>query len=109
MEKLMCTQNRPTPANILISQVIRHGATKYHGPVPCLTEHDESAQTTTCSMRSENESTRFYHGMDFRPTSRVLMSSDDWRNLAFLEPLLAKKNRATINHGDKAMKSLRLF
>ena len=44
-----------------------------------------------------------------KENSRVLMSSDDWRNLAFLEPLLAKKNRATINHGDKAMKSLWLF
>ena len=41
--------------------------------------------------------------------SKVLSGSDDWLTLAYLEPLLAKKENATINHGDRAMRSLSLF
>ena len=44
-----------------------------------------------------------------KQNSKVLASSDDWLTLAYLEPLLAKKEKATLNHGDKAMKSLCLF
>ena len=40
---------------------------------------------------------------------KVLTGSDDWMTLSYLEPLLAKKHKATINHGAKAMKSLNLF
>ena len=40
---------------------------------------------------------------------KVLISSDDWLTLAYMEPLLAKKHNATINHGAKAMRSLNLF
>ena len=40
---------------------------------------------------------------------KVLALSDDWLTLAYLEPLLAKKYGATINHGDRAMRSLNLF
>ena len=41
--------------------------------------------------------------------SKVLSASDDWLTLAYMEPLLAKKENAMINHGDRAMKSLSLF
>ena len=41
--------------------------------------------------------------------SKVLSRSDDWLTLDYLEPLLAKRENATINHGDKAMRSLSLF
>ena len=41
--------------------------------------------------------------------SKVLTFSDDWLTLAYMEPLLAKKHNAKINHGSKAMKSLNLF
>ena len=44
-----------------------------------------------------------------RENSKVLISSDDWLTLAYMEPLLAKKYNATINHGAKAMRSLNLF
>ena len=40
---------------------------------------------------------------------KVLALSDDWLILPYLEPLLAKKYGATINHGDRAMRSLNLF
>ena len=40
---------------------------------------------------------------------KVLISSDDWLTLAYMEPLLAKKYNATINHGARAMKALSLF
>ena len=36
-----------------------------------------------------------------RENSKALMSSDDWLTLAYMEPLLAKKHNATINHGAK--------
>ena len=41
--------------------------------------------------------------------SRVLATSDDWLTLAFLEPLIAKKQNAKLNNGEKAMKTLCLF
>ena len=41
--------------------------------------------------------------------STVLSRSDDWLTLAFMEPLLTKREGATLNHGEKAMKSLCLF
>ena len=41
--------------------------------------------------------------------SKVLISSSDWLTLAYMEPLLAKKHNATINHGARAMRSLSLF
>ena len=44
-----------------------------------------------------------------RENSKVLISSDDWLTLAYMEPLLAKKHNATINHGVRAMRSLNLF
>ena len=44
-----------------------------------------------------------------RENSKVLISSDDWLTLAYMEPLLAKKHNATINHGARAMRSLNLF
>ena len=40
---------------------------------------------------------------------KPLTISDDWLTLAYLEPLMAKKHHATINHGDKAMRQLNLF
>ena len=40
---------------------------------------------------------------------KVLTTSDNWLTLAYLEPLLAKKNNASINHGARAMRSLNLF
>ena len=44
-----------------------------------------------------------------KQNSEVIAASDDWLTLSFLEPLLAKKHNARINHGDKAMKSLNMF
>ena len=44
-----------------------------------------------------------------RENGKVLISSDDWLTLAYMEPLLAKKYNATINHGARAMRSLNLF
>ena len=44
-----------------------------------------------------------------RENSKVLISSEDWLTLAYMEPFLAKKYNATINHGAKAMRSLNLF
>ena len=41
--------------------------------------------------------------------SEILISSRDWLKLAFLEPFMAKKHKAKINHGSKAMKALKLF
>ena len=41
--------------------------------------------------------------------SRVLATASDWLTLAYLEPLLAKKHGATINHGEKQMRTLNLF
>ena len=41
--------------------------------------------------------------------SKVLISSRDWLINAFLEPYMAKKHKATINYGSKAMKVLHLF
>ena len=40
---------------------------------------------------------------------KVLATADNWLTLAYLEPLLTKKNNATINHGERAMRSLHLF
>ena len=44
-----------------------------------------------------------------KENSKVLLSSNDWLKLAYLEPFMAKKHRSTINHGSKAMKVLQLF
>ena len=44
-----------------------------------------------------------------RENCKVLISSDDWLTLAYMEPLLAKKYSATINHGARAMRALNLF
>ena len=40
---------------------------------------------------------------------KVLISSNDWLTLSYMEPLQAKKHNATINHGSRAMKALNLF
>ena len=44
-----------------------------------------------------------------KQNSKVIARSDDWLTLAYMEPLLAKKLNATINHGERAMRSLNLF
>ena len=44
-----------------------------------------------------------------RENCKVLISSDNWLTLAYMEPLLAKKHNASINHGARAMRSLNLF
>ena len=44
-----------------------------------------------------------------RENCKVLTKSDDWLTLAYMEPLLAKKYKATINHGARAMRTLILF
>ena len=44
-----------------------------------------------------------------KQNSEVIAAADDGLTLSFLEPLLAKKHNARINHGDKAMKALNLF
>ena len=44
-----------------------------------------------------------------KQNSNVNATSDDWLTLAFTEPLLAIKHKATINQGERAMKSLYLF
>ena len=44
-----------------------------------------------------------------RENCKVLISSDDWLTLTYMEPLLAKKYNASINHGARAMRSLSLF
>ena len=41
--------------------------------------------------------------------SKVLIPSGDWLKLSYLEPFMAKKHNAKINHGSKAMKVLQLF
>ena len=44
-----------------------------------------------------------------KSNSKVLATSSDWLSLAYLEPLLAKKHTARINHGERAMRTLNLF
>ena len=44
-----------------------------------------------------------------KQNSKVIARSDDWLTLAYMEPLHAKKLNATINHGERAMRSLNLF
>ena len=44
-----------------------------------------------------------------KQNSKVIARSDDWLTLAYMEPLFAKKLNATINHGERAMRSLNLF
>ena len=44
-----------------------------------------------------------------KQNSNVIARSDDWLTLAYMEPLFAKKYNATINHGERAMRSLNLF
>ena len=49
----------------------------------------------------------FYEAV--KENSKTLITSDDWLSLAYLEPLMAKRHNASINHGDKAMRTLNLF
>ena len=44
-----------------------------------------------------------------RQNCKVLATSRDWLSLAYLEPLMAKRHGANINHGERAMRSLNLF
>ena len=44
-----------------------------------------------------------------RQNCTVLATSRDWLSLAYLEPLMAKRHGANINHGERAMRSLNLF
>ena len=44
-----------------------------------------------------------------KQNAKVVARSDDWLTLAYMEPLFAKKLNATINHGERAMRSLNLF
>jgi hypothetical protein len=44
-----------------------------------------------------------------KENSKVIARSDDWLTLAYMEPLYTKKLNATINHGERAMRSLNLF
>ena len=44
-----------------------------------------------------------------KQNSKIIARSDDWLTLAYMEPLFTKKLNATINHGEKAMRSLNLF
>ena len=44
-----------------------------------------------------------------RSNTKVLATSSDWLTLAYLEPLMAKKHKARLNDGEKAMRTLNLF
>ena len=44
-----------------------------------------------------------------RSNTKVLATSSDWLTLACLEPLMAKKHKARLNDGEKAMRTLNLF
>ena len=59
------------------------------------------------ASRTGNDNSHILNAV--RENCKVLISSDDWLTLAYMEPLLAKKYNATINHGARAMRALNLF
>ena len=61
------------------------------------------------SERKMNVNTDSYIYKAVKENTEVIAMADDWLTLAFMEPLLTKKHKATINHGERAMKSLNLF
>ena len=61
------------------------------------------------SERKVNLNTDSYIYKAVKENTEVIAMADDWLTLAFMEPLLTKKHKATINHGERAMKSLNLF
>ena len=79
--------------------------------------HDlpDAITETTSSNTDSNGNVNINHSRDsffletLKNNSRVLSTASDWLTLAYLEPLLAKKHGARINHGDRAMRTLNLF
>lgn len=61
------------------------------------------------NLNSDSHASDSFYFEALRNNSEVLATSNDWLNLAYLEPLLAKKYGARINQGEMAMRSLNLF
>ena len=70
--------------------------------------HLPDATTETATGTKGNPTLDFYFEA-VKNSSEILAMSNDWLNLAYLEPLMAKKYNAKINHGEKQMRTLNLF
>ena len=70
--------------------------------------HLPDATTETVTATKGNPTLDFYFEA-VKNSSEILAMSNDWLNLAYLEPLMAKKYNAKINHGEKQMRTLNLF
>ena len=91
-------------------------ANLFNLPDSCTDTADPPGSARTCPNRRpdgrNDDSTPSRAAFFFetlRTNSKVLATANDWLTLAYLEPLLAKKHGARINHGEMAMRTLNLF